>query len=180
MAQSLQDQSIAWFKKVVLGFASNATILQAHGIGKVVGKPRLGRLNFFWYDPKLKKELPFYDRFPLVIPLNYYEDGFLGLNLHYLPIGPRLAFFEELAELESRKGMLDNFKLTLQRTYNLSSHLKVTYPKLRDTPRYSAYEVCIKRYLYNHVRSPFLDIQPKYWENVVTLPVSRFAKGKPY
>ena len=38
------------------------------------------RLNMFFYDPKLKKKLPYYDTFPLVLPLENYSDGFLGLN----------------------------------------------------------------------------------------------------
>lgn len=171
-----QVDSINWFKKVVLGFASNATALQAQGIGKVVGLPKLGRLNFFWYDPKLKDTLPYYDRFPLVLPLNYYADGFLGLNFHYLPPGARMSFYEQLADYASSKTMFDEFK----KKYNFSSKLKVVYPMLKDTPTLDAYKVCIKRYLFNHVRSPFLDIAPKYWPNTIMLPVTQFKKGKPY
>jgi len=171
-----QDNSIAWFKRVILGFATNATHLQAQGVGKILGVPKLGRLNFYWYDPKLKKELPYYDRFPLVLPLNYYADGFLGLNFHYLPPGARLSFFEQLEAFASNRKMFDGFK----KAYNLSSKLNVVYPTLKNVPQLDAYKVCIKRYLFNHVRSPFLDIDPKYWENVIMLPVTQFKKGKPY
>ena len=45
-------------------------------------KPFYGKLNMFFYDPKHKKTLPYYDTFPLVLPLETYNDGFLGLNLH--------------------------------------------------------------------------------------------------
>ncbi len=31
---------------------------------------RIGRLYMFLYDPKGKKELPYYDRFPLVFPVD--------------------------------------------------------------------------------------------------------------
>ena len=43
--------------------------------------PFFGRLNMFIYDPKLKKKLPYYDTFPLVLPLENYNDGFLGIKL---------------------------------------------------------------------------------------------------
>jgi hypothetical protein len=44
----------------------------------------MGGLYFFVYDPKTKNDLPYYDRFPLVIPLKRTPDGFIGLN--YNPI----------------------------------------------------------------------------------------------
>ena len=41
-------------------------------------------MNLFVYDPKYKKTLPFYDTFPLVLPLETIKGG-LCLNFHYLP-----------------------------------------------------------------------------------------------
>jgi hypothetical protein len=35
--------------------------------GKLIGRPSVGRLNMFFYDPKYKKTLPYYDTFPLGI-----------------------------------------------------------------------------------------------------------------
>ena len=43
--------------------------------------PFFGRLNMFFYDPKFKKTLPYYDSFPLVLPLENYPDGFLRYQL---------------------------------------------------------------------------------------------------
>ena len=41
-----------------------------------------GRLNLFFYDPKFKKKLPYYDTFPLVLPLETYSDGLtIGLKI---------------------------------------------------------------------------------------------------
>ena len=46
----------------------------------------IGRLNMFLYDPKYKDKLPYYDVFPLVLPIQRYSDGFLGINFHYLTL----------------------------------------------------------------------------------------------
>ena len=45
----------------------------------------LGNMYMFFYDPKHKKTLPYYDGFPLIIMIGPAKGGFMGLNLHYLP-----------------------------------------------------------------------------------------------
>jgi hypothetical protein len=55
-------------------------------------------MYFFIYDRKGKNELDYYDRFPLIIPLESYSDGFLGLNIHYLPMRYRIAFMRKLMQ----------------------------------------------------------------------------------
>ena len=58
---------------------------------RISPKAFIGRMYFYHYDPKYKDVLPVYDKFPLVIPMEMYSDGFLGLNLHYLDPYSRLA-----------------------------------------------------------------------------------------
>ena len=36
----------------------------------------INRLNMFLYDPKHKDKLPYYDVFPLVLPIQRYSDSF--------------------------------------------------------------------------------------------------------
>ena len=56
-------------------------------------KPLSGRMFHFLYDPKGKKTLPYYDRFPLIFMVEKAKGGFYGLNLHYLPHKERAIFF---------------------------------------------------------------------------------------
>jgi hypothetical protein len=35
--------------------------------------------------PSSRRQLPYWDRLPLIFPIEIYPDGFLGINLHYLP-----------------------------------------------------------------------------------------------
>lgn len=45
----------------------------------------LGNMYMYYYDPKHKETLKYYDGFPLIIMLGPAPNGFYGLNLHYLP-----------------------------------------------------------------------------------------------
>jgi hypothetical protein len=182
MPTNPQDKSVAWFRKMILDFQANSGFLKQQGIAKIMARPALGRLNHFWYDAKLKKELPYWDKFPLVVPLNYYEDGFLGINMHYLPPQARMAFFEDLMTYQSKKGFFDKVKTKLfGKGYDATQKLNVNYLLLRDTSSLNGpMKDCIKRYLYNHLKSPFLDIEPTYWEELIMLPTQRWQKGKPW
>ena len=64
--------------------------------GKLIGRPSTGRLNMFFYDPKTKARLPYYDVFPLVLPLESIKGGFMGLNFHYLPYILRFRLLDRL------------------------------------------------------------------------------------
>ena len=43
----------------------------------------VGKFYLFEYDPKTKLQLARWDRYPLVLVTNIYEDGFMGTNFHY-------------------------------------------------------------------------------------------------
>jgi hypothetical protein len=125
----------------------------------------VGRMMFFFYDPKTKDKLPYYDTFPLVFPIEYYSDGFLGLNIHYLDIGNRLLLLDRLAEYRTSK------------TINPSTVLKLSYDLIASTSRLTIAEPCIKRYLYSHVRSKFIEVYPQEWDIAAMLPVQQFHKA---
>jgi len=43
----------------------------------------VGKFYLFEYDPKTKVQLARWDKYPLVLVTNIYEDGFMGANFHY-------------------------------------------------------------------------------------------------
>ena len=126
----------------------------------------LGGLYFFYYDPKTKDELPYYDKFPLVLMLERYPDGFLGLNLHYLPIKYRVAFLDKLLQF-AMYNEEDEIK-----------RLRVTYEILSASKRFREFRPCIKKYLYEQIKSKILTFQPKEWETAIFLPMHQFKKAK--
>ena len=127
---------------------------------------RLGKLYCFYYDPKGKESLPYYDRFPMVLAIEKYNDGFLGLNLHYLPFNYRMAFLGKLLKfaVQGEPGEIDR--------------LRVTYDILVASKRLKEFRPCIKRYLSGHIQSKILAIQPNEWDIAAFLPLQQFRGAK--
>jgi hypothetical protein len=126
-----------------------------------------GRLYQFFYDPKGKADMPYYDRFPLVLILEKYDDGFLGLNLHYLPIKYRVVFLDKLLNY----AILDD--------EDNPARLRITYDILTASRRFREFRPCIKRYLFSQIRSKILTIEPQEWEVAIFLPTQLFKGAKP-
>jgi hypothetical protein len=131
------------------------------------GRFKLGQLYYFYYDPKGKDDLPYYDKFPLVLTLEKYQDGFLGLNLHYLPIKYRVAFIGKLMPY-AVPGKDDEIK-----------RMRITYDILVASKRLREFRPCIKRYLTPHIKSKLLAVQPDEWDTAIMLPVHQFKGAKP-
>jgi hypothetical protein len=92
-----RPKSTQWYKDKIKEFGKPGAMDLIRD-GKRNNKPFIGKLNMFFYDPKFKKTLPYYDTFPLVLPLEAYSDGFLGINFHYLPIPLRLKLLYKLVD----------------------------------------------------------------------------------
>jgi len=126
----------------------------------------IGGLYYMYYNALTKDRLPYWDAFPLVIPLERYNDGFLGLNLHYLPVRYRAAFMDKLMNFAIYDDQ-DEIK-----------RLRVTYEIISASKRYKEFRPCLKRYLYSQIASRILKVQPNEWETAVFLPVHQFQKAK--
>jgi hypothetical protein len=122
-----------------------------------------GKMYFYSYNPKLKDELPFYDRFPLVIPIERYNDGFLGLNLHYISTKHRLILLDKLYALLNNKN------------FDETTRMRISYDILNNARKYKEFEPCVKRYLYSHLNSKVIEIKSDDWEIAIFLPTEKFV-----
>lgn len=132
---------------------------------KTVSKIMPGKLYMYYYDPKTKDKLPYYDRFPLVFPYDKLDDGFIGLNMHYLPPFYRVQLMTRLMKYAS------NTKL------NETTRIKYSWSLIKGVSRFKLAEPCIKRYLADHVKSTFIEIPANEWHTAMMLPVARFMKA---
>jgi hypothetical protein len=130
---------------------------------RLKNKPLIGRMYFYFYDPKTKDKLQYYDRFPLVLPIEQYSDGFLGLNLHYIHPKQRIILLDKLSEFANNSK------------YDKTTKLRLSYAALSAASRAFEATPCIKRYLYSHVESRFLEISADEWDIAALLPMESFV-----
>lgn len=163
-------QSIDWFRnnirKTTKGVSTNRVFREEKdSLVNSWTNVGPGRMYFVNYDPKWKKELPYYDTFPLIIPIERYNDGVLGLNLHYLPPVLRAKLLDALYDTVNNPRLEENVKM------------KISYQILNSAAKFKEFEPCIKRYLGKHFRSRFIKIEPSKWTPAVFLPLERFEKA---
>src|SRR5277367_1559306 len=113
-----------------------------------INKGFIGKLFLFEYDPKLKDVLPYWDRFPLVFPIDTSRTSMLGINMHYLPITLRLR-------------LLKNFGMYIDKTKK--NLLNINYDLIEDRSELKYAIPCIKRYLSNHFVSRLVPIDIADW-----------------
>jgi len=122
-----------------------------------------GSLYCWFYNPKYRNRLPYYDRFPVAFILNMYRNGFLGINLHYLPVRQRAVLMTRLVDNMLRKS-------------SSGDYLDLQYRTLMNASRYAEVQPCIKRYLINQIQGQMIEIQPTEWMKAIFLPLESFAK----
>ena len=85
------NQSRDWFRNEVKNINVNRRTLLKDPALEKRNKARIGSMYMYFYDPKHRETLPYYDVFPLTIMVEPVRGGFYGLNLHYLPLALRAA-----------------------------------------------------------------------------------------
>ena len=155
-----RPKSTQWFRDKIKEFGTpkSADLIRD---GKRTTTPTFGILNMFVYDPKLKEKLPYYDTFPLVLPIEEYKNGFLGINLNYLSIPMRMGLLDRLMTFSNN----DKF--------DKSTELRVDYSRLK---KIDLIKPCLKIYLASHVRTKFRKVEADEFIVATLLPVQRFKK----
>ena len=158
-------ESRAWFMKKARAIRgiSREELMKEEPISSS-GRRIIGSMQMFFYDPKHKETLPYYDTLPVVIVVQPAKGGFLGLNLHYLPPTLRAMFLDALMDnVTSKKSDDAKFDLTVR--------------LLAGTSKLRYYEPCIKHYLNAHVKSKFAEVKAPEWEIATFLPTAQFQKA---
>jgi len=132
--------------------------------GNKVKKIEPGKLYMFFYDPKWKEELPWYDIFPLLFPFYLGPEHFMGLNMHYLPPLLRARLMDALYNLGQKR-------ITEQ------SRLRLSYQILNGAARFKLFKPTVHMYRYDHLRSNFLEVPATEWDVALFLPLERFKKS---
>lgn len=133
---------------------------------RMTDKITVGKMYFFAYDPIHAKTLPYYDTFPLIFPIEKYSDGYLGINFHYLPLNLRAKLMDALYSISNNKK------------YDESTKLQVSYNLLKSATKYKMFAPTVHKYLYEGVKSKFIEVYSSEWDLGLFLPVAQFKKAK--
>ena len=156
------ERSVQWYQTNVKQLSNLRPNKLMANTPQLVNKIMPGKMYMFFYDAKLKDKLPYWDMFPLVLPFKILPDGFLGINLHYLPYGARFKLLGILSDYANNDKMDQSTKLLLSwKVLNSSSRLNMIKP-------------CVKHYLKDQLQSRFLQINYPDWVIASQLPVERF------
>ena len=159
-------KSREWFQAKVkeLGTVNRKALLRDDAL-EPTNREIVGSMYMYFYDPKTKETLPYYDRFPLIIMVEQAKGGFYGLNLHYLRPDIRAEFLDELMKLAPKKAT-DKTRIT-----------KMKYDLLKGVQKYKEFKPCFKHYLTGHIKSKMVRVPMTDWEIAIFLPTEQFTKA---
>ena len=155
-----------WFRSKTIGArqVNRAQLLRDPKL-RQTSRVMPGKMYTFWYDPKWKEKLPYYDRFPMIILVDAAQGGFYGINLHYLPPLLRARFLDALM------STMNDTTLTEK------SRLRISYNILKSVNKFKEFQPCFKHYLSKHVASRIAEIPADEWETAIFLPTEKFEKA---
>ena len=162
--QPRSDESQKWFRNKLknIGQVNRQKLLRDSALQRVA-RPRMGDMYMFFYDPKHKETLPYYDTFPLIIMVEKAPGGFYGLNMHYLPPVLRAKLFDGLAKSDER--------------YDENTRFRARYRLLQSVRKLKYFKPCFKHYLTKHVEGRISKVEAPEWEIALFMPTQRFKKA---
>ena len=162
--QPRSDESQKWFRNKLknIGQVNRQKLLRDSALQRVA-RPRMGDMYMFFYDPKHKETLPYYDTFPLIIMVEKAPGGFYGLNMHYLPPVLRAKLFDGLAKSYER--------------YDENTRFRARYRLLQSVRKLKYFKPCFKHYLTKHVEGRISKVEAPEWEIALFMPTQRFKKA---
>jgi hypothetical protein len=161
--EAYTSKSRNWYLKELKGMRVNRSSLMRDKETRVRSRFLPGRMFMYFYDPKHKATLPYYDRFPLTMVVDKAEGGWYGLNLHYLNYRQRGILLSNLLDVANN----DKF--------DESTKLNISYGFLKKTSSLKAFNPCFKHYLNNRVKSKLVEVPSEYWETAVFIPSEQFT-----
>ena len=116
-----------------------------------------GDMFAYYYHPKHRATLPYYDQFPLIMLMSEEKETFIGINFHYLNPNIRAILLDKINS-KVGTGQITNSWWT----------------KLSKIPQIAP---TVKRYRYDHIVRKVIPIEEKEKELAIFLPLERFKKS---
>jgi len=125
----------------------------------------IGQMLLFQYQATTAKDLPYWDKYPLVFPFHVDSTGMWGINMHYLPHTMRAALMDQLMTVATGD------------TTDPKTKLKLSYTILQGASKNRYFQPCVKHYLNKGLASNIVPIPANEWSIALFLPLERFQKA---
>lgn len=158
---SSRKKSIDWYRTRVREVTGAAPTINPKSTSQIIP----GHMYMFFYDPKYKEVLPYYDQFPLVLPFSRDSTGFKGINLHYLPYMARAKLLGTLHKHAIKSSIPENVRV------------RISWEILNGFSNAVPFKDGVKHYLNSHVRSRLMRINYSEWITASQLPLEMFTTG---
>lgn len=159
-----ESSSIKWFsdqmKTTKLDEKETKTIITEKTTRQFPYK-KPGYVYMFRYVPPDKKDMPFYDEYPLILTLGFSGNTVFGINLHYVPVRTRLAMV--LLILKSLTNDKDNAKIRMENVIRSSIFRKYI-------------DVLGEQFFFMGIKSKIRHVTPDEFVIMSFLPTYKFRK----
>ena len=164
--ESYTSKARTWYMNELKSMRVNRQALLRDSETIKKSRPLPGRMFMFFYNPKHKDTLPYYDQFPLIIMVESAKPkkGFYGLNFHYLDYRKRAILLSRLLTYTNNKR------------YDESTRLRLSYNILKTASKLDAFKPCFKHYLPGQIRGQIKMVPADYWETALFFPSEQFKK----
>lgn len=157
--------SYTWFQQNIRNLARSSNVTAFGLLGQEEKKQvrrilpiHIGKMVSYFYSPKGKDTLPFYDTFPLMLPFSFDGGYVTGLNLHYMHPRQRLIIFDKL------QTTLTNEKMRLQFSWKVLTTL-ARMPEVGH---------CVKKYIIKNIKSNVIVFDTADYLPALFLPTESF------
>jgi hypothetical protein len=166
----LTQQARNWYRREADQMTANpGAVITSAGQKTSTSFDRLiGKMCLFTYAARTSNDLPYWDRFPLIFPFGPAQNGFYGINMHYLPLPYRAKLMDGLYDYASD----DN--------YDENTYINMSYNMLNAVSKLKYYRPCVKHYLNTGLRSRIAVIPADSWDIALFMPMERFQKANKY
>ena len=160
--KNYNKEALNWYRREVSSLGDiNKLKLLGDNIRYQQSKPEIGKFCLYFYSPKHKETLPYYDTFPLILTLPSERHELAGLNFHYLDPMNRLKLLQAIISIQGSN-------------FSEAKKLEATYETIKAAT--NLFKPTYHAYLFKHIKSKVVVIPMESVVPAVFLPIAAFKK----
>lgn len=156
-------EALNWYRREISNLGNiNKLKLLGDNIRYQQSRPEIGKFCLYFYSPKHKDTLPYYDTFPLILTLPSERHELAGLNFHYLDPMNRLKLLQEIISIQGSN-------------FSEARKLEATYETIKAAT--NLFKPTYHAYLFKHIKSKVVVIPMESAIPAVFLPIAAWKKS---